>query len=480
MRTRDKEKGLTLVECILAVSATALLIIAAVGLFTVYARRTAAAAEVSTLEEDRAALAQIWKSDLDGGGRNLTRPQASGAGTEQGEFLPAATYVSSGGVLTKTGRTGWNEHALMSRGLGNGLGSFTFTPMTNSGGWIYGSDQRSFGLIVGADGWMAIYDNWVEVARTCCRKPSEIIPAHNPGDAYRFSLELKTEGEPGTLMRLYRIRGGTPSLLWTSSQTVPNYPLGFGATIYDQGQTISEISVMGAPIISLAGGTTELSLLPYDAYDGGERPARPISVSKDGQSLTIMAGDAAVDSACTTDYFKSSPGRRATLSLKLPARGNFKPGDIIDVIDFPASRACLYRIESWSPAEDGTASYEVMPVTKDEPAWERLWSSDDDADYTFQPGTTVVKFAPPVTYITTKDNRLVRTEGDRVTTAAFNVRAFTASENTILTGWSYSLSMTMAAEGFETSSSSESTETRTTAEYTSAPRALNLASNQLN
>lgn len=477
MRVRNSECGASLLEYLVAVSITAIMIIAALALFTQYARRTAGASEVNTLEEDRSAVTQIWRSDLDGGGRNLTRPQGSGAGTEQAEFLPAADYISSSGVLTKTGRSGWGEHAFMSRGLGAGLGSFTFLPTVNSGGWIYGPDQHSFGMLVGVDGWMALYDDWIEVALTCCRKPDEIIPVHSPGDLYRFSVELKTEREPGTVMRLYRIRGGTTSLLWTSKESVPAYPLSFGATIYGRSQTISEIAITGAPLISLSGGATEFSLLPYDA---GVRPTKPIEVSKDGQSLRIISGAAGADSAYTTDFFKSTPNEGGTLSLRLPARGNFQIGDIIDVIDFPAGRACLYKIETSLINGDGTGTFEVRPVTEREPAWGRLWSSETDAEYTFQPGATVVKFAPPVTYIVTNDNRLVRTEGSRVSTVAFNVRSFTASEQSLPTGWTFSLSMTMAAEGFETSSSSQSTETRTTAEYTSTPRALNLAANQLN
>jgi hypothetical protein len=84
-----------------------------------------------------------------------------------------------------------------------------------------------------------------------------------------------------------------------------------------------------------------------------------------------------------------------------------------------------------------------------------------------------------VTYTIAADGRLVRMEGARTSTVAFNTRSLLFTEQTTATGRSYAISATLAAEGIETNDT-RAAETRATIEYLSTPRALNLGSNQLN
>lgn len=475
MRRRDSERGATILEYLIAAVITAILLIAAVAAISKFTRVAAATREVSDFEEARAAVADITRTDLDGAGRNLTRPQAPGAGTEQAAFPTSTDYSSSAGTLTKTGASGWTTTSTMTRGLGSGIGSFSLTPPANgAAAWVYGSDGSSFGIVIGFGSWMAVYENWTEVASTCCRSAQETIPPHIAGDVYKFSVEMNSTSPPGSRIRLYRTRAGTTTLLWTGSGPVPPYPLGLGAQIFNQNDSVSNVSVTGAPIINLSGGNTEYSLMPLDR---GTRLPRPVTVTNNGRSVTVLSGDSSTDIAYAAGAFASSTSG-GTLSLKLPRRGSLEVGDILDVIDFPAGRACLYRIEQVNVSNPESALL-LRPVDSSQPAWGRLSSTANDSQYTFPQGSAVVKLAPPVTYSVTTDNRLVRMEGNRVTTAAFNARAFSVTEQAIPTGRSYSLSLTLAAEGFETNSAA-ATETRSNIEYTSVPRSLNLTANELN
>jgi hypothetical protein len=90
-----------------------------------------------------------------------------------------------------------------------------------------------------------------------------------------------------------------------------------------------------------------------------------------------------------------------------------------------------------------------------------------------------VKLAPPVTYALTTDARLVRVEGARVSTVAFNVRQFQVTQIGASPAQSFSVSATLAAEGVETGNGTAN-ESRSTIEFTSTPRAMNLASNRMN
>jgi hypothetical protein len=94
-------------------------------------------------------------------------------------------------------------------------------------------------------------------------------------------------------------------------------------------------------------------------------------------------------------------------------------------------------------------------------------------------GTLIVKLAPPVTYAVSADNRLVRMEGNRTATAAFGVRSASCTDQSTATSKSYALTVTFAAEGFQTDQSAAN-EPRSTFEYISTPPALNLHNNQLN
>jgi hypothetical protein len=143
-----------------------------------------------------------------------------------------------------------------------------------------------------------------------------------------------------------------------------------------------------------------------------------------------------------------------------------------------ASSLCM--ISSVSSTTD-KITLSIERVRKDNPAWARLWSTDADHAHSFAAGSTLTKLQAPVSYAMSSDSRLVRMEGDRASTLAFNLRRanFNRYVEFNSTAMIFQVDITIAAEGIETNATT-SDETRGTIEFQSRPRALNLASNQLN
>jgi hypothetical protein len=123
----------------------------------------------------------------------------------------------------------------------------------------------------------------------------------------------------------------------------------------------------------------------------------------------------------------------------------------------------------------------IERVRQDNPAWARLYSTDAEHAHRYAIGSTVTKLAPPVSYTTSSDARLVRMEADRPSTLAFNVRqaSFAQYSEFNSTASIFRVDIALAAEGIETNNSAL-TESRGTIQFESRPRAMNLASNQLN
>src|SRR6185369_16554900 len=126
----------------------------------------------------------------------------------------------------------------------------------------------------------------------------------------------------------------------------------------------------------------------------------------------------------------------------------------------PASSVCV--VSGVATVDSQTTKLTVTRSRQTNPAFSRLWSSDTDHAHTYAASsTTVVKLAPPVTYSVSTDNRLVRIEGARASTIAFNVRGGTCTQTGTAPTLAYTVTVTLAAEGFETANTSTD-ETRAT------------------
>lgn len=475
MRRRNTQRGSSILEYTIAATVAALLIVAAAALIMKFTRVAAATREVSEFEEARAAAAYVVSRDFDRAGLNLTRPEAPAAGTESVTFTTNPDYQTTSGTATRL-TSGGGSNVFGTRGFGNGTGSLSFTcPQPDKAcfvGFADNSQYQYWMMIVTQYNWWAYWVNYEGGYGVT----AGYIPDANPypvgTDTFQIAVENTATGRKANY---YVTRqGGNKVLLYSVPSGTIRFPLKPQGMVQFQGGSIANASITGAPIVNLSGGQTEYSLMPLDQ---GSRLTRPVTVASGGQSATIISGDEATDIAYTTASFASSSSG-GTISLRWPRRGAYQVGDVVDLIDFNAGRACLYRVEQVN--QSGTTGTLVMrPVGASQPAWGRLSSDTNDMLYTFPLGTAVVKLAAPVTYSVTSDNRLVRMEGNRVTTAAFNVRSFSVTEQATTTGRTYSISITLASEGYETSTGS-SNETRANIDYTSVPRALNLTANELN
>ena len=477
--------GFSLVELLISMALTVIAVLAAVGLLTKFSRSVAAFTEVSSMEEARGSAETLLRADLDGAGHNLTRPTPPLAGTIFGSPCSIDHYAWSNGTITKTTATGWENGVTITHAIATGIGSFTFTPPDNGGtAYISSPNGDSFALVIGFGNpsigvWIGLYVNGVEVASTCCHSPSETISAHVSGDSYSFKIE---NGTSQRVAKLYRIRNNVPTPLWTSSVPVTSYPITFGLNIYTQNQSFTNVTITGAPLVALSGNSTELAPLPWDR---DFQLTAPITITGGGSGITALSGDQTTDAATTLGDIDDASSE---LIVRAPQRGGFNTGDYLLIIDWgslnPASpggaASSLCRVSSVTTSAN-QLTLTIERVRQNNPAWGRLWSTDADHAHKYAAGSTVTKLQPPVSYTTSTDARFVRMEADRPSTLAFNVRQATFARYVEFNSTAniFRVDITLAAEGFETNDTT-SVESRGTIEFESRPRAMNLASNQLN
>ena len=464
---------------------TVVAVLAAVALITKFARSAAAFTELSAMEESRSAAQTLLRADLDNAGHNLTRPLPPLAGSIFAIPTSSGDYTWSKGTITKTASTGWDNGASISHVLANGLGSFSFTPTsTGATAYIASPNGDTFAIIIGFGApdvgvWMGVYANGAEVAATSGHSQSETISPHSAGDSYTFKIE---NGESNRIARLYRLRNNFPSLLWTNPAPVTSYPISFGLNIYEQNKSFTNVIITGAPLIALSGNSTEFAPLPSDL---GNQLSAPITITGGGSSITLLSGDKTTDSVTTlTDLDSTS----SEVIMRPPQRGRFNAGDYLLIIDWgslnPAApggaASSLCRVSS-ATINANELILSLERVRQDNPAWARLYSTDTDHAHKYAIGSTVTKLEPPVSYTTSSDARLVRMEADRPSTLAFNIRQATFARYIEFNSTAnvFRVDITLATEGIETNNTA-STETRGTIQFESRPRALNLASSQLN
>lgn len=484
-QTTRLNSGFSLLELLISMAITVVAVLAAVGLITKFARSAAAFTELSTMEESRGAAQTLLRADLENAGHNLTRPSPPLAGSIFAIPTSSQDYTWANGTLTKTASTGWNNGASITHALASGLGSFSFTPpSTGATAFIASPNGNTFAILIGfgapdAGVWMGVYVNGAEVAATLGHSQSETISPHLAGDSYSFKIE---NGESNRIARLYRLRNNIPALLWTNTVPVTSYPISFGLNIYEQNKSFTNVIITGAPLIAISGNSTEFAPLPSDL---GTQLSAPLTITGGGSGITALSGDKTTDSVTTLSELDSTSSE---VTVRRPQRGSFNAGDYLLIIDWgslnPAApggaASSLCRVTS-ATTNGNQLTLSIERVRQDNPAWARLHSTDAEHAHRYAVGSTVTKLAPPVSYTTSTDARLVRMEAGRPSTLAFNVRQasfaryieFNSATNV------FRVDITFAAEGVETNNTA-STESRGTIEFESRPRAMNLASNQLN
>ena len=491
MSRRHAQAGFSLIEMLIGMAITAVAVTAAVLLLTKFARTAGAYGEVSTLEEVRGSTESLLRADFDGAGYNLTRASQPGAGKENAQFITNPDFdTSTPGSLSKlTNNASYpNAYAYSARAVSSGVGIWSWAYSNICKGcWAYvaGKDGN-----IDAIGYYYDENNSNSITIYESQSPSGTVASNygsgvsiagpQPGDVYQISVEAPNAQQTVRFVRYYRIRSGVRTILYTSGYPVPPYPLYFLAYQPNAGSGMSNISVIAAPIINRVNNQTEFARLPFD---GGTQLTSPITTT--GSSVTILSGDKSTDVAPGLTTFSSNSTQ---IDIKTPPRGSYANGDVVMLVDYgntdpanpvsPASAVCV--VSAVSNPDSVTTRLTLTKARQTNPAWGRLWSSDTDHAHTFSPAqTSVIKLAPPVTYALSTDGRLVRIEGARVSTVSFNARAASCTQTGSSPTQAFTVTVVLAAEGVETAAGS-STESRSTIEFVATPRAMNLASNQLN
>jgi prepilin-type N-terminal cleavage/methylation domain-containing protein len=482
-----QQQGFTLLELLISLAIGLIAVTAAVLLMTKFARGTGAYAEASYLEEARGSSESLLRADMDGAGYNLTRPSAPIAGKQLVQFLSDPQYSSAPGTVQKL--TDVSAEVFGSQAVSSGLSLWQWTPANickYCSVEIYGSDGHYNFLSTYSDqfgtGIIYIWE-WNAGYVASSAGYGVQIPAHVAGDTYQIGIEAPNQQQTSRFVRYYRIRAGIRTVLYTSTAPVPAAPNYISTSMNTAGSTINNFSVIGAPIANRANNQTEFARLPYI---GGFRMDSPVMTDVSTNSTYILSGDKNTDASPALTTFSSNSTQ---IDLKTPSRGSYATGDTVLLIDYgnsdpvnpvsAATAACV--VTAVSNPDSLTTRLTLTRARQTSPGIGGVWSSDTDHAHTFSPttGTLVVKLAPPITYALSTDARLVRIEGSRASTIAFNARSLTVTQSGSNPARSVSVSVVLAAEGFETANTSTD-ETRATVQFTSTPRAMNLASNQLN
>jgi YD repeat-containing protein len=140
--------------------------------------------------------------------------------TRKATWLSITNGINLGnGSVKKTSTGVWDFSANAVQTLLRGDGYFESTAsMYNQSISLGGSDGAGRALVVGTGGWAAIYENGQEVANT---SPIGNIAPHASGDRYRLEIANGS-------LRYVRYRTGARSVMYTSANSLPAYPLNFG------------------------------------------------------------------------------------------------------------------------------------------------------------------------------------------------------------------------------------------------------------
>src|SRR5947209_7241570 len=159
MKRPHSERGATLVEYLIGASILFLMLVVGAAVLAKTTSTTAAYLETSELEQGRADLTDALRSDFDGAGRNLTRAEPPGTGTESWAVASDSVYSASAGTVTRTVSNASTPWISATRGLGSGLGHIDFTPnaaVCFAG--LFGSDNASRQISLSND-QIYIYEN---------------------------------------------------------------------------------------------------------------------------------------------------------------------------------------------------------------------------------------------------------------------------------------------------------------------------------
>lgn len=479
MISNKNEKGYSLIELVITAVIGGLLLI---GVFTFLGRGTQKAAaylETSEMDERRNLFGDLIRRDLDNAGSNLLYSPVINGGLVSGLFKENADYAASPGYLTKTGPDGWESGVVLTTSIVSGEGYIEYTPpATGSFVYLCSGYNGSYRLIylesTDKSGTANIYimeDGWVVVARP---------PAHSLGDSYRIAIE--PDAVHGRVVNYYRIRNGLRTLIYTSAAPMLIYPITVNANLAGKGSSLTGIQFFASVMTDSTVGGAQLPPLPFDAWTGArlqgaitESTGTPLDAKR---AYIIFAGDRNVDPVFTQAALS---GADAKIQVNSPARGSFNAGDFVFLVDRSpgVSAAGLFQVQTVSSSPKGFF-LEVIPVTKEAPAWGRLYVDESDFNHAFPTGSMLVRLAPPVTYALVSENRILRSEsyvakdklsrdggGENSAAALLGVMDFSLTDTSVAASRSYMVALTLTTEGYETGATTQ------TFTYKATPQALN-------
>jgi prepilin-type N-terminal cleavage/methylation domain-containing protein len=443
------ERGFSLLELVLALAASAIVIAFAVIFARNSLQRVGAIAEAREKNDRAAAFGDRLRPDIEAAGVNMVRISNESAGTEQVTISAQTNYQQAGAVISTLAARGYTVPvALGSRVIREGPGGIAFT--------VTDPCRTQFLVTLrGSDGWRGIAN---ECGETYTQETISTSGVWNTGaftetDATAATYEISIESKPDATytVRYYRTDAGGPRrLLYTSPYPLPAFPLSVGIQIYTQGQ-IDGMTVTGSVLADRL--VQPFVVAPMPNSDEG-RPQRPVMLhtgaSGSADGFTLLRGDVTadpmrLDSVFDPRMFITNPNPQI-VTFTTPPRGQFRVGDYVLLVDYPASRSLLLSVSD-SSTFNGSLYLYLRPALYSNAAWGRFYSDQADLNYVFQPGAIVVKVDAPVEYRWDGTDTLLRRFGDQAwSVAATGVTSFNVSEVTTTNSYGLSVSASLMSD----------------------------------
>ena len=458
MEIEINEKGLSLVEVLVASTIFLIFVAGVMSIFSRYKGQARISAERQELEANKEFLGSLISRDIENAGRGIIGYQNHTYGSEPAGFQTNNAYAaSSGGEITKISAA--SEEILSTTAIGSTTGSVTVR--MNNTGYIElrGSNSGSVRLSVAGD--PAGY----RIVLTAGGKNYDAGP-HNPGAVYQISLVPDAENRKAAILSLIDETKSANYELFRVFENIPAGEISVAVFIAQTGDRLS-VSLQGYPLIHKERTSVLTTMMFYDEQNGREI-SEPILF--DGNRVTVFSADDRTEESFISSAF--TPSTDSQITVNRINSGSVKRGDYLLVIDYNEKTAALLEVVEASQ-NNTNATLAVAAVRSLNAAWGRYTTLSSSLGHTFPQGSKVVKLEAPVSYQIEAGDRLVRKIGERAETAAFGVKSINYNIESGANGPVYVIEFTAEADG----RNSDTGEFKPSAKYVyrATPQALNVA-----
>ena len=263
-------------------------------------------------------------------------------------------------------------------------------------------------------------------------------------DADKFEVRIENLPAPyGCRVGFYAVSTFQITLMARSAGVCPAMPLEIIANISNVNNSLAS-EMFGSFV--MRPNSDQLAPLPFV---GATQISTPVFVNPENGDLVLFRADSGTDKTHSLDPVTFQSGQTSTFRVKIPARGTYKPGDYVFIVDYAANRSVVALVSSAAATLDAL-QLSVSPVgSQSSAAWGLFYSRPEDfTGIQFQKGTEIIHLAAPIMYrFLPADKLIIRRVGSGLwETVAPGVSAFNSS----VSAKALNIEVLAATEGIET------------------------------